>query len=116
LCVARGRSTVHERVYPARFTHIAELSRMGARLQRQGPHCTIDGVDALQGAVVTAPDIRAGGALVVAGLAASGRTVVDGVDQVDRGYQALEEKLRELGAAVHRRQSESLDKPTRKSA
>jgi len=73
-------------------------------------------VPALHGEVVKATDLRMGAALVLAGLAAQGSTVIRGVDQIDRGYQGLEERLRALGADIYRRQAESQERPLRKSA
>lgn len=116
LCLARGRSTVREGVYPCRFTHVAELNRMGAGISRGEGRAVIEGVAGLQGAPVRAADLRAGAALVLAGLAARGTTVITGVDQIDRGYQALEERLGRLGADVQRREGEADQPRQRKSA
>jgi UDP-N-acetylglucosamine 1-carboxyvinyltransferase len=103
LSLAQGRSTVCDRVFPERFMHVAELSRLGARIERRGPTATIDGVRRLSGATVVASDLRASAALVLAGLAARGRTIVRRVDHLDRGYEHLERKLARLGALVERR-------------
>ncbi len=103
LCLARGSGLVHERVYPERFAHVEPLRAMGARIVRDGPRARIRGKGALRGTPVRAPDIRAGAALVVAGLAAHGVTTISGVDQIDRGYQDLETRLRALGADIRRR-------------
>ena len=103
LCLAEGASAVTERVYPERFTHVAGLQAMGACIRQDEGQTVIEGVGALQGAAVRAPDIRAGAALVVAGLAATGTTTISGVDQIDRGYQDLEDHLRSLGAQIYRR-------------
>jgi UDP-N-acetylglucosamine 1-carboxyvinyltransferase len=116
LCLARGTSTVREGVYPCRFTHAAELARMGADLRRDGPTLTIRGVDHLSGAHVVAADLRAGAAMVLAGLAARGETVVSGVDQIDRGYCRLEQRLAGLGARIQRRGAAAGPRPARKSA
>ncbi len=104
LCLADGVSTVTERVYPDRFTHLPPLNRMGARLMRSGNRAIIKGVARLRSACVGAADLRAGAALVLAGLAAEGITRITGVDQIDRGYQGLGAALRSLGARIHRRQ------------
>ena len=113
LCLAQGRSTVREMVYPERFTHVAELARMGARIVRNGPCATMQGVASLRGATVRAADIRAGAALVLAGLAAEGQTVITGVEQVDRGYETLVDRLELLGADVRRADSEEGTRPRR---
>jgi len=102
LCLADGRSRITERVYPRRFTHAPELAKMGGRIQREGEGATIDGVPVLHGAEVHAADLRAGAALILAGLAARGTTVITGTEQIDRGYESIEERLRRIGADVHR--------------
>ena len=85
LCVAQGNSFVTEKIYPERFIHVAELQRMRARIRKEGPTAIVEGVDYLSGAPVMASDLRASAALVVAGLAAHGTTVVDRVYHIDRG-------------------------------
>jgi len=102
LCLARGKSTITEKVYPDRFTHLDELRRMGADIVRPDQEAVVTGVKALRGAPVHAADLRAGAAMVVAGLAADGATVITGTDQIDRGYSDLEARLRELGADIQR--------------
>ncbi len=102
LCLADGNSIITERIYEQRFLHVAELSRMGASLHRQGPTVVVSGVPKLVGAPVMASDLRASACLVLAGLAAEGRTVVNRVYHLDRGYQSMEERLRQLGAAIER--------------
>jgi UDP-N-acetylglucosamine 1-carboxyvinyltransferase len=102
LCVADGNSFVTEKIYPERFIHCAELTRMRARIRKEGPTAIIEGVDHLSGAPVMASDLRASAALVVAGLAARGTTTVDRVYHIDRGYERIEEKLRGLGARIER--------------
>jgi len=82
--------------------HVAELKRMGARMQLDGATAVIDGVDRLLGAPVMASDLRASAALVLAGLKADGVTEVSRVYHIDRGYENLDEKLRELGAQIER--------------
>jgi UDP-N-acetylglucosamine 1-carboxyvinyltransferase len=116
LCLAGGESTVEERVYPQRFTHVGELIRMGARILREGPKAVIQGVPALRGAEVRATDLRAGAALVLAGLAAEGTTTIAGVEQIERGYQGLDERLARLGADVGRAPGEPGDQPARRPA
>ncbi len=102
MCLARGASRVRETVFENRFLHAAELARMGAQIRARGNEARVAGVERLSGAWVMASDIRAGAALVVAALAAGGRTVVQRVYHIDRGYERLEAKLRRLGARVTR--------------
>jgi len=97
-----GVSIITEKVYPDRFMHIAELNRMGAHIQRQGPHAIIEGVGQLCGTNVMASDLRASACLVLAGLAAQGETSVSRIYHLERGYENLDEKLRSLGADIHR--------------
>lgn len=102
LCLAQGNSIVTEKIYPERFLHVAELSRMGARLFRQGPTVMVAGGGDLVGAPVMASDLRASASLVIAGLAAKGETIVNRVYHLDRGYARMEEVLRSLGAKIER--------------
>jgi len=99
---ANGSSHVTEHVFENRFMHVAELQRMGADIQTKGNTATIKGVTALSGADVMVSDLRAGAALVLAGLAASGRTVIHRIYHLDRGYERLEEKLSAVGARIRR--------------
>ena len=100
LATLPGVSVVRDRVYPDRFTHVGELQRMGASLELTDRTLVIRGGQPLRGHAVHAADIRAGGALVVAALAARGRTQVSGVEFIDRGYERLASRLASLGAAV----------------
>jgi len=102
MAVADGVSFVRETVFENRFIHAAELNRMGANIRVAGDKAVIVGVPGLVGAPVMASDLRAGAALVLAGLAAKGTTVVDRVYHIDRGYDHLEKKLASLGAAIRR--------------
>ncbi len=102
LTQANGVSVVRETIYPERFMHLAELNRMGADARKEGAAAVLRGATPLQGAEVEATDLRAGAALVLAGLVAEGRTVVRGLHHIDRGYEALEDKLRAVGAAIFR--------------
>ncbi len=102
LCLADGNSVITERIFPDRFLHVAELSRMGARLIRQGSTVIVSGVRQLVGAPVMASDLRASAGLVLAGMAAEGTTVVNRVYHLDRGYEKMEERLRSLGAIIRR--------------
>ena len=102
LSIARGTSTVVDRVYPDRFTHVPELCRFGAKIARDGNVAVVTGVEKLQGAPVMATDIRASSALILAGLAAEGETTILRVYHIDRGYERIEEKLGAIGAAIRR--------------
>lgn len=111
LSLAEGVSVVTEKIFPDRFMHIAELNRMGADIRKEGPSAIIKGVEELSGAQVMASDLRASAALVLAGLAARGTTVVNRVYHIDRGYERIEEKLASLGARVKRVSEYSLSPP-----
>ncbi|SCJ28086.1 UDP-N-acetylglucosamine 1-carboxyvinyltransferase 1 [uncultured Clostridium sp.] len=100
--VAEGTGVVTETVFENRFTHLGELLRMGAQVQLEDRSAVITGTWPLSGTRVTAPDLRGGAALVLAGLVAQGETVVDGAEIIDRGYQGLELSLAALGADIHR--------------
>jgi len=111
LCLAEGNSVITEKIFPERFLHVAELSRMGAHLFRQGPTVIVSGVRKLIGAPVMASDLRASASLVIAGLAAQGTTVVNRVYHLDRGYHRMEEQLRRLGADIERVDEKDLGAP-----
>ena len=102
LCLADGRSTVLDRVFNRRFVHVAELNRMGAQIEHRDSRAIVTGAGRLSGTSVTASDLRASAALVLAGLAAKGRTVVHQIHHLDRGYERLDEKLGQLGAQIER--------------
>ena len=102
LCLANGNSIITEKIYPERFMHVAELSRMGADLIRQGPTVMVVGGRELVGAPVMASDLRASACLVMAGLAARGETIVNRVYHLDRGYVQMEKTLNDLGASIER--------------
>jgi UDP-N-acetylglucosamine 1-carboxyvinyltransferase len=102
LSVARGTSTITDTIYQDRFTHVAELQRLGADIRVEGNTATIQGVPALSGAPVMATDLRASAALILAGLVAQSETKVSRIYHLDRGYERIEEKLRGLGAAIRR--------------
>jgi UDP-N-acetylglucosamine 1-carboxyvinyltransferase len=102
LSIADGTSTVVDRVYPDRFTHVPELCRFGARIARDGNVAVVTGVPRLEGAPVMATDIRASSALILAALAADGETKILRVYHIDRGYERIEEKLGRLGARIRR--------------
>ena len=100
--VAEGIGTVTETVFENRFQHVLELQRMGAKIQLEGNTAICTGVDRLTAAPVMSTDLRASASLVLAGLAAEGQTLVDRIYHVDRGYERIEEKLRQLGASIRR--------------
>jgi len=103
LSVAEGTSIVTENLYDARFRYVGELARMGADIRTESQHAVIRGVPELSGCPVLAPDIRAGAALVLAGLRADGITVIGDAHHIDRGYENLVGKLKNLGAVIDRR-------------
>jgi len=102
LGLADGASLLNETIFSGRFMYAMELVRLGARLRVSDRQVFIRGVDQYSGAPVDAPDLRAGAALVLAGMAAEGETLISGVHFIDRGYQRLEERLRSLGANIVR--------------
>ena len=109
LSIAGGNSIVTEKIFPDRFLHVAELSRLGARLHREGATVIIEGQKRLVGAPVMASDLRASAALVLAGLAARGRTTVNRVYHIDRGYENIEQRLNAVGANIRRVEQEELE-------
>ncbi len=102
LSLTDGNSVIIEKVFPDRFMHVAELNRMAANLRKEGPVVIVAGVKKLIAAPVMASDLRASAALVLAGLAAEGTTIVSRVYHIDRGYEKIEEKLNPLGAKILR--------------
>ncbi|HCU32325.1 MAG TPA: UDP-N-acetylglucosamine 1-carboxyvinyltransferase [Ruminococcaceae bacterium] len=100
LALAKGSSTVTESIFENRFKYVAELARMGAKIKVEGNTAIISGVKKLTGARVSAPDLRAGAALVLAGMRAEGTTIIDDIKYIQRGYEAFDEKLRGLGADI----------------
>ena len=106
LSVAKGTSIVTENVWDNRFKYAAELNRMGASISVDGRIATIEGCPYLTGAPVSATDLRAGAALVIAGLMAQGVTEIYNLKYIDRGYEKFEDKLRQLGAQITRRSDE----------
>jgi UDP-N-acetylglucosamine 1-carboxyvinyltransferase len=102
LCLAKGSSTITEGIWPQRFQYVDELKRMGAKIRVDGSLAVIDGPCKLSGAQVNAIDLRAGAAVVIAGLAADGVTEVSNIKYIDRGYEDFVGKLQRLGADIHR--------------
>lgn len=106
LAVSKGTSVVTESIFENRFKYVDELSRMGASIKVESNTAIIDGVDKLTGAVVSAPDLRGGAALVIAGLMAEGFTIVENVEYIERGYEKFEHKMQQLGADMAKVDSE----------
>jgi UDP-N-acetylglucosamine 1-carboxyvinyltransferase len=104
LTTAKGTSWIAESVFERRFAYTESLRKMGARIVQDGKMISIQGVDRLIGQFVEAPDIRGGAALLLAGLAAQGRTVITGLHHLDRGHANLETKLKSIGARIERRE------------
>ena len=102
LALCEGTSIITESIFENRFKYLDELVRMGASVKIEGNSATIEGVEKFSGARVSAPDLRAGAALCIAGLAADGITIVDDIVYIQRGYERFEEKLRSLGAVIEK--------------
>jgi len=102
LAQAEGTSMITESIWEGRFRHVDELKRMGADIKVEGRVAVIEGIESLSGARVSATDLRAGAALVIAGLMAKGETEVCNLFHIDRGYENLEGKLASLGAEIKR--------------
>ena len=100
--IAAGTGVITETIFENRFMHALELTRLGANIETSGNTAIVRGVDRLQGATVMATDLRASASLVIAGLVAEGETIIDRIYHLDRGYEAIEEKLARLGARVRR--------------
>lgn len=106
LALAKGTSTITESIFENRFKYLDELARMGAIIKIEGNSATIEGVEKLSGARICAPDLRAGAALCIAGLATEGITIIDDIKYIQRGYERFEEKLQSLGGMIERVSSE----------
>jgi len=102
LTLAPGISIITERIFESRFMHVSELARLGAEISLEGPSAIVKGGKPLSGAPVMASDLRASAALVIAGLAASGTTKVNRIYHIDRGYEKIDVKLKNLGARIQR--------------
>jgi UDP-N-acetylglucosamine 1-carboxyvinyltransferase len=102
MALADGASMINETIFENRFTHVAELRRMGADIQTDGRTAIIKGVPKLSAAPVMATDLRASASLILAGLAAEGQTVISRIYHLDRGYDNIEQKLSALGANIKR--------------
>ena len=106
LALCEGTSTIAESIFENRFKYLDELTRMGAQSKVEGNTAVIEGVESLSGARISAPDLRAGAALCIAGLATDGFTIIDDIVYIQRGYERFEEKLRSLGGLIERVSSE----------
>lgn len=102
LALSKGTSIVTETIFDNRFKYVDELAKMGAAIKVEGNTAIVDGVKKLTGAEISAPDLRAGAALVIAGLAADGYTIVDDIQYIERGYEDFDEKLRQLGGQIEK--------------
>ena len=100
--IADGNATVTETIFENRFMHVQEIARMGGQISLKGNTAFIEGTNLLVGAPVMATDLRASASLVLAGLVASGETIIDRIYHIDRGYERIEEKLKLLGADIER--------------
>ena len=116
LCLADGASVFVENIFENRYKYTGELLRLGARIKVEGRVAVAEGVKALSGASVQAPDLRGGAALVVAGLAAEGTTLVSGLHHLDRGYEGLEKAFSQIGANIQREKIEPEDRKEEKHA
>ena len=106
LSLSEGTSTITESIFENRFKYLDELARMGANIKIEGNSATIEGVERFSGARVSAPDLRAGAALCIAGLVADGITIVDDIVYIQRGYECFEEKIRRLGGLIEKVETE----------
>jgi UDP-N-acetylglucosamine 1-carboxyvinyltransferase len=102
MSLADGTSVINETIFENRFTHVAELRRMGADIVVEGRSAVVKGVPMLSAAPVMATDLRASASLILAGLAAEGQTVISRIYHLDRGYDSIEQKLSALGADIKR--------------
>ena len=102
MSLTKGVSVITETVFENRFMHVGELGRLGANIKIDGRVAIVDGVSNLTGCEVKATDLRAGAAMILAGLAANGQTEIGDIYHIDRGYTNIEEKFRNLGADIYR--------------
>ncbi len=102
LSISRGTSIINESIWESRFQYTDELNKMGAKITAQGKTAFFEGVEGLYGAPVYATDLRAGAALIIAGVCAKGTTEIFNLEHIDRGYENIEEKFRNLGASIKR--------------
>ena len=102
LSLAEGTSIINESIWDSRFQYTEELNKMGAKINAQGSRAYFEGVESLEGSPVYSSDLRAGAALIVAGIVAEGETEVYNLEHIDRGYENIEEKFRKVGANIRR--------------
>ena len=102
LCTAEGTSIINESIWESRFQYTAELNKMGAQITAQGKTAIFEGVEKLYGAPVYSTDLRAGAALIIAAACAEGQTEIYNLQYIDRGYENIEEKFRNLGLNIQR--------------
>ena len=102
LSVANGTSRIIENIWESRFQYTEELNKMGANITAQGKTAFFEGVEKLSGSPVYSSDLRAGAALIIAGIIADGKTEIYNLEHIDRGYENIEEKFRKLGAKIER--------------
>jgi UDP-N-acetylglucosamine 1-carboxyvinyltransferase len=102
MTITKGVSVIVEKIYPDRFMHVGELTRLGADIKMENGSAIVKGVRKLSGAPIMASDLRASAALILAGLVAEGETTVHRVYHIDRGYEEIEEKLSQVGARIKR--------------
>ncbi len=110
LSLSKGTSIINESIWESRFQYTAELNKMGAKITAQGKSAVFEGVDKLNAAPVYACDLRAGAALIIAGIVAKGKTEIYNLNYIDRGYENIEEKFRKLGAKIERVDEQQNDK------
>ena len=106
LSLADGTSIINESIWESRFQYTAELNKMGAKITANGKTAVFEGVEELYGAPVYATDLRAGAALIIAGISANGTTEIYNLNHIDRGYEHIEEKFKNLGAKIERIKTE----------
>lgn len=109
MSLAEGTSSITETIFENRFMHVSELARMGAKITIHDRTAVIHGVDKIKGAPVSATDLRAGAAMVLAGLIAEGKTEISQIHHIDRGYENLADKIRQLGADIDRIESHTIE-------
>jgi UDP-N-acetylglucosamine 1-carboxyvinyltransferase len=109
MCLADGTSFISETIFENRFMHVSEIARMGAKIKIHDRTAVIDGVEKLHGAPVSATDLRAGAAMVLAGLVADGTTEISKTFHIDRGYENLVDRLIKLGADIQRIEDPEID-------
>ena len=102
LATAQGTSIINESIWESRFQYTCELNKMGAHITAQGKTAIFEGVKSLSGAPVYATDLRAGAALIIAGIVANGETELYNIEHIDRGYENIEDKFRKIGANIKR--------------